>query len=249
MPTTTSLTNESCTLKLISATEFVASGSQTRLVFGAASTAGALAAGPAVGGATLSIGGITALCDSSTATAVQESSGGNKIYEVQSTYTSAIELDFNAFSADVAGTYVDVWRTQTTFGSGDPDEFDIGGTSVDSQGVAVSRFVAQSTVSTSRRYSTVPWSTIWSAIGKRNSDSYNGADEGQLLMSGIRVQTIAAGIYEVAYTYLSDELFHMRQVATREAGDSRIWLEDGYAKEVKNVQPFPSKISFGAVIG
>lgn len=249
MPITTSQTNESASLKLISATEFVASGSRTYLVFGAGSAEAAVAGGPAVGGATLTIGSIVALCDSSTATPVQESSGSAKIYEVTATFTSAIELEFNAMSADVGGTYVDVWRTQTTFGSGDPDANDIGGTSLDSQGVAVSRFVVQSTVSTSRRYTTVPWNTIWGAIGRRNSDSYNGAAIGKLLMSGIRVQTISAAIYEVSYTYLSDGLYHMRQVPTREAGDSRIWLEDGVAKEVKNVQPFTNKISFDSVIG
>ena len=250
MPVTTSLTNETASLKLVSATEFVASGTKTYLVFGAASAAAAVVSGPAVGGDTFSIGSVVALCDSSTATPVQESAGGAKIYELTATFTSAIELDFNALTADVGGTYVDVWRTQTTFGSGDPTyNEDIGGTSLDSQGVAVSRFVVQSTVSTSRRYTTVPWNTIWSAIGKRNSDSYDGASIGQLLMSGIRVQTISASIYEVSYTYLSDGLFHMRQVPEREAGDSRIWLEDGFAKKVVNVQPFPSKIAFGTVIG
>ena len=249
MPITVTQTNESASLKLISATEFVSSATTTWLVMGAGSAASAVASGPAVGTDAISVAGVSALCDSSTATAIQDSSGSNKIYEIQATYTSAIELAFNAFSSDVGGTYVDVWRTQTSFGSGDPDNFDIGGTSLDSQGVAVSRFVVQSTVSTSRRYTTVPWSTIWSAIGKRNSVAYNGAGIGQLLMSGIRVNTISAAIYEVSYTYLSDGLYHMRQVATREAGDSRIWLEDGVAKEVKNVQPFPDKIAFGTVIG
>ena len=249
MPVTTSQTNETASLKLISGTEMVASGSRTYLIFGAGSAAQAVSSGPAVGGATLTIGSIVALCDSSTATPVQDSSGGAKIYELTATFTSAIELDFNALTADVGGTYVDVWRTQTTFGTGDPDAFDIGGDSLDSQGVAVSTFVVQSTVSTTRRYAIVPWNTIWSAIGKRNDASYDGASEGRLLMSGIRVATIAAGLYEVSYSYLSDGLFHMRQVATREAGDSRIWLEDGVAKEVKNVQPFPTKISVSTVIG
>lgn len=243
------LTNETCTFKLINTSNFVATGSRTYIISGAASTSAAMGAGPIVGQDTMSIGSVTAICDTSTATVVQDSSGGNKLYEVVAGYNSAIEVAFNAFSSSVAGTYVDVWRTQTTFGSGDPDNNDIGGTALDSQGVPVSTFVTQSTVSTSRRYATVPWSTIWSAIGKRNSIGYNGAQIGQLLMSGIQVQTISAGIFEVAYTYLSDGLYHMRQVATREAGDSRIWLESGYAKEVKNIQPFPAKISFGAVIG
>lgn len=245
---TTKLIDQGASVKLINLNLIQATARQTWIVTGAYSMDNAMSSCALLGYTTQTLYSQVCLCDSITASVLPESAAGALVYKVEVTFNSTVESTFNAYSSEIGGAYVDCYRTQTSFGTGDPDAYDIGGTKLDRAGVPISRLCVQSTVSTSRRYTTVPWSAIWSAVGKRNSDAYNGASVGQLLMRGVSVQTVSSGIYEVQYKYESDEFFHMRQVATREEADQRVWLENGQAKEVKNIQPFPNKVQFSSVI-
>ena len=245
---TTKLIDQGRSIKLINTSLLQGTARQTWIVTGALSIDNAMSSCALLGQTIITLYGQSCLCDSITASVLPESAAGSLVYKVEVTFNSTVESVFNAYSSEIGGAYVDCYRTQTSFGTGDPDLLDIGGTKLDRAGVPISRLCVQSTVSTSRRYTSVPWATIWSAVGKRNSDVYNGASIGQLLMRGVSVQTVSNGIYEVQYKYESDEFFHMRQVATREEADQRVWLENGQAKEVKNIQPFPTKVQFSSVI-
>lgn len=205
------------------------------------------AGGESVGSSTLTTQGATAVCTSVSSSSI-ESAGGTACQLVVNYTSVELDEDFNAFSSEIGGSYVDCWRTQDSFGSGDPDANDIGGTEIDSAGVPVSKLCIQGTFSTTRRYTVPPWNALWGSVGKRNSDAYNGASVGSLLMRGISIQYVSIGLYEVQFKYEYDGFFHMRQVATREEGDSRIWLLNNHAKEVKNIQPFPDKVQFSQVI-
>lgn len=250
MTAVSKLLNQSLSVKLINSADWALTGTENYIVTNCTSAEEAVEATGQSIGSSLDYNyevNLSAICTDFTASSVENSAG--KVWNLTFNYSSVIDLSFNAYSAEVGGTYVDCWRTQTSFGTGDPDNNDIGGTGIDSAGAPVSKLCVQSTVTTSRRYTAVPWSNIWAAVGKRNDAVYNGGAIGQLLMRGVRVTTIAAGQFEVQYTYESDQFFHMRQVPTREQGDQRIWLLNNKAKEVKNIQPFPTKISFATLIG
>ena len=100
-----------------------------------------------------------------------------------------------------------------------------------------------------RRFVTIPWSAIWTAVGSRNSAAYENADAGKLLFKGVSVSTVAAGVYEVTYELMFDGDFHMRQVPTRESDGKVKRGSDGKAIEVKLVQPFTNTTAFSTLIG
>ena len=170
------------------------------------------------------------------------------IWKVVHTYTGNVaavdNANFLAYSANVSGQFVDTWRDVAPPAGGTPNNTDIGGTALDSGGVPVSKFVTQSSVQTTRRTTAVNWNGIFAAVGKRNSDAYDGAAVGQLLFTGIGVSTVAQGVYEVSYQYLSDSLYHCRQLVIVEDGDGRPMTTNSQAKDVRWVQPYTTSISF-----
>ena len=154
---------------------------------------------------------------------------------------------FLGYTANVSGTYVDVWRAVAPPASGTATNTDIAGTKLDSGGKPISMLVVQSNVQVTRKVSNVPWGTIWGAVGKRNSDQYDGAAVGQLLFTGISVNTIGLGLYEISYQYLSDSLLHCRQLPILEEADGRTMNLSNQAKDVRWVQPHPTLIAFSGV--
>lgn len=154
---------------------------------------------------------------------------------------------FLGYTANVSGTYVDVWRAQDPPTSGAANNTDIGGTKIDSGGKPVSKLVVQSNVQVTRKVSIVPWGNIWGAVGKRNDAIYDGAVIGQLLFTGISVNTIGLGLYEISYQYLSDSMLHCRQLAILEEADGRTMNLSNQAKDVRWVQPHPVLVSFSSV--
>lgn len=174
--------------------------------------------------------------------------GMGKYWNVVITATSnqpAESTGFLAYSASVGGTYVDVWRNVAPPANGTANSSNINGTKIDSGGKPVSKFVVQSSVQTTRRTATPNWSGIFAAVGKRNSDAYDGAAAGMLLFTGINVATVSQGMYEVSYQYLSDSFYHCRQLAILEDGDGRTMCDSSQAKDVRWVQPHPETIAFG----
>lgn len=154
---------------------------------------------------------------------------------------------FLGYTANVSGTYVDVWRDSAPPSGGTANSSDIGGNKLDSGGKPISKFVVQSNVQVTRKVLTVPWSAIWGAVGKRNSDAYDGAAVGQLLFTGISVNTIGLGVYEISYQYLSDSLLHCRQLPILEEADGRTMNLSNQAKDVRWVQPHPVTTAFSGV--
>lgn len=154
---------------------------------------------------------------------------------------------FLGYTANVSGTYVDVWRAQDPPSGGTATNTDIAGTKLDSGGKPISKLVVQSNVQVTRKVTSVPWGAIWGAVGKRNSDAYDGAAVGQLLFTGISVNTIALGVYEISYQYLSDSLLHCRQLPILEEADGRTMNVTNQAKDVRWVQPHPVTIAFASV--
>ena len=202
-----------------------------------------------VGSSTVTSGTVVALCSSKSATSVADSAGCACEVTVQYSSQQVTDATFLQYSASVGGTFIDVWRRGANYSGGTQSGSDIGGTKVDSQGEPVSVFLTQATITKVRRYETIPWSAIWSAIGSRNSVGYEGAAAGKLLFKGVSVSTVAAGVYEVSYEMMSDDDYHMRQVPTREADGKVKRDSDGKAIEVKLIQPFASTTPFATLIG
>jgi hypothetical protein len=159
---------------------------------------------------------------------------------------------FVTVQSDVGGTFVDVWRSTTVPSGGTPSGSDIAGTKLDSAGEPVSQFIWQTTLQISRRYNNstnpVPWSTIWSNLGKRNSATLEGAAIGQLLFKGVKVSNIGKCVWEVQFDFVGDQFYHLRQVPTRES-DGRVQLDANQAREVKWFQPFLNTANFYTMLG
>lgn len=227
------------------------SASKKYIVHGVTTASAAYgAAGGGIGDA-LTFGTATGYLLSKQVALVGES-GGNvwTVTDTWSTPTNQAPADTSAnYSASVGGTFVDVWRTGVTLPtSGTPSGTDIGGTKVDSAGVPVSTFITQSTISRIRQLATVPWTSIWGAVGKRNSDAFDGAAIGQLLFKGVQVSMVQSGLFQVTYEFMGDQHLHLRQVCTREADQKPKGDGTFQALEVKFIQPFPSTTSFSTLI-
>ena len=184
---------------------------------------------------------------------VSKVEGGVDTWEVEYEYAPT-QSEANSYgrSADIGGEYIDVWRAGSpSLQSGSPNPAtDILGTKVDSGGEPVSQFRIRSNVSITRTYSNATFfSGIWSAIGTRNNALFEGASAGTLLFTGARVQTVANCRYEVTYTFVSDEWYHMVQRPRREA-DGKIELDTNrQAAFVAFYQPFPNTTAFASLVG
>ena len=248
------LVSETATCTLISSSSLGISAEQKYVVIDDGSAAVTIATAyaavtAAVGSSTYTLNSVAGLCSSKSAALIADSA--NRACEVTVQYSSQQVTDatFLQYSASVGGTFIDVWRRGANYNGGTATTSDIGGTKVDSQGEPVSIFLTQATINKVRRYTTIPWSTIWGTVGNRNNALYEGATAGKLLFKGVSVSTVAAGVYEVSYELMSDNDFHMRQIPTREA-DGKIKRDtDGKAIEVKLIQPFPTTSDFAALIG
>lgn len=227
------------------------SASKKYIVHGVSTASAAYAAAGGGIGDALTFGTATGYLLSKQVALVGES-GGNvwTVTDTWSTPTNQAPADTSAnYSASVGGTFVDVWRTGVTLPSaGTAAGTDIGGTKVDSAGVPVSTFITQSTISRIRQLATVPWTSIWGAVGKRNSDAFDGAAIGQLLFKGVQVSMVQSGLFQVTYEFMGDQHLHLRQVCTREADQKPKGDGTNQALEVKFIQPFPSTTSFATLI-
>jgi hypothetical protein len=178
--------------------------------------------------------------------------GATNTWELDLTFSSkqAATATYNR-SADIGGEYIDVWRAgaPSLQGGSPSSSTDIGGTKVDSAGEPVSQFRVRSNVQITRVLTTAPFSSIWGAIGTRNNASFEGAATGTLLFTGAKVATLDSCRYEVTYTFISDEWYHMVQRPRREA-DGKVELNtDKQAAFVSFFQPFPSTSNFSTLVG
>ena len=118
---------------------------------------------------------------------------------------------------------------------------------VDSAGEPISWPVVidQVSISLTRDSATdpVPWSTINSTLGKRNSDSFLGWDVGKLLFTGCRVnETFPTGLVNYDLTFVAEQFWHLRQrVEKDDLGPKTYWdsNNNSHAAEVRLYQPFP----------
>lgn len=190
-------------------------------------------------------------CTSIQVSAVSESASQVFTIDVQGSTMTAISsggTPFVGYTSSVSGTYVDVWREVSPPQGGTVvTNADITGAKLDSGGKPISKFVVQSNVQVTKRVTTVPWTTIWGAVGKRNLTSYDGAAVGQLLFTGISVNTVGVGVYEISFQYLSDALLHCRQLVILEEADGRPMNSSNQAKDVRWVQPHPLLVEFSTV--
>lgn len=246
------LTNEQVTVSLVSSSQLSLQVEQKYMVYsgsGMTASAAYAAVTATVGSTTYTLGSGVALCNSKSASSIQDAAGNACEVTVQYSSLQQTDATFLQYSASVGGTFIDVWRRAADYNGGTQTSSDIGGTKVDSQGEPVSVFLTQATISKVRRYTTIPWSSIWAAVGTRNNAAYENATAGKLLFKGVSVSTVAAGVYEVTYELMNDDDFHMRQVPTREADGKVKRGTDGKALEVKLVQPFTNTSSFASLIG
>ena len=198
---------------------------------------------------------INGICRSVSVKSVADSVG--KVWEVTASFgTEQSESAYTAFSSDISGAYVDAWRTASIPSGGTPSGDDIGGTKIDSAGEPVSRFIWQTNMQITRRYGSsgisAAMSSAWSALGKRNSGSFEGAAGGQLLFKGFKVQSIGKCRWEIAYDFVGDEWYHLRQVPKRET-DGRVQLSNSsdnpQALLVRWFQPFTATDNFSTLVG
>ena len=243
------LTNESYKYSEVDPT-----GSMTFIVTGESNAEDAAAApGYTPGSAAIiktdPFSGINMICQSVSVQAIQDSVGA---YTVTVEWGATQGLgSFVTLQSDVGGTFVDVWRDAVIPANGTPSGTDCGGTKLDSAGEPVSQFIWQTTLQISRRYDAttpVPWSTIWSNLGKRNSATLEGAAIGQLLFKGVKVSNISKCVWEVQFDFVGDQFYHLRQVPTRES-DGRVQLDANQAREVKWFQPFLNTANFYTMLG
>lgn len=196
--------------------------------------------------------GPNAIVQSVTVSSVE--GGGGSVWNVTAEYgTQQGEDRFVGYSSDISGTYVDAWRGSFNIPSnGTASGSDMGGTGVDQAGEPVSQFIWQTALQITRRYNAgtaIPWGSIWSALGQRNSATFEGAAAGQLLFKGVKVTTIEKCRFEVTYDFMGDQWYHMRQVPERE-GDGRVRLNSSKkADVVRLIQPFPNTTSFATLTG
>jgi hypothetical protein len=229
------------------------SGSEVFIVYGVATASAAAQAVSRTPGS----GGLTVANPFGGPAAIVQSVNVQAVTDAVQTWTVTVEwaaeqgdASYAQVTSDIGGTFIDVWRSQSAPSNGDPTGSDIAGTKVDSAGEPVSVFCWQTSLQVVRRYSgnSVPWSTIWGNLGKRNSVVMEGAAIGQLLFKGVKASSIGKCRYEVTYDFMGDQFFHCRQVPTRES-DGRVKLVDNQAYEVKWYQPFTAKAALHTMLG
>jgi hypothetical protein len=210
-----------------------------------------------LGTGTLAPPGLTgaSLVVSSIGMARVEDAGGN-VWDVDVSWGSATASGSTSnwsMSADIGGEYVDVWRTGLSYNNGTVSSLttDIGGTKVDQNGQPVSVFVARSNLSiTVAKTTSGFFGDIWSAIGTRNSAAFAGANQGQLLFTGARVQVNGDCNWSVTYNFMSDPAYHLIQRPLKDAVDGNPVLNaDKQAAQVYHFQPYPNTSNFATLVG
>ncbi len=126
---------------------------------------------------------------------------------------------FVATEVDGRGEMVDTWRvgpfTYLPITASAPLQTDIGGKAVDSGGAAVSFPLRQASLSVRNvlvgaALQTADWV---GAIGKRNSDTWQGFTAGYLVYAGVHQTKTGPDTFAVEHRIIYDAYGHLRQVA------------------------------------
>jgi hypothetical protein len=203
----------------------------------------------APGGAQGQVSGYTLKPKSFSASAVANAPG---VFDVTVELTSAQALtNTTTIACDIAGEFEDAWRAGSTLAlqNGTPGATtDISGTKIDSGGEPMSVFKIKSNLTITRLSLSQPSTFgIWSSIGKRNSDAFQGFAIGTLLFTGARINPTGRCMYEVQYSFVYDSQFHMKQRPYREQ-DGKVRLNtDKQAQLVTFFQPFPDTTAFASL--
>tara|TARA_R110000824_G_scaffold7386_3_gene33164 strand:+ start:53 stop:889 length:837 start_codon:yes stop_codon:yes gene_type:complete len=164
------------------------------------------------------------------------------------------EPGFQEFSMTVGRTFVDGWRGGPDYPApGTPNDDDINGEGLDSQGEPVSVPVLTQELSMGLimtgeqlKVSLALWR---SHANTRNDNAYLGADRGTLLFPGATVNRIGPDLYSTTIVLYWDEFYHCRQVPLREA-DGSPKISEGKAETVYWRQPFDvlAEFDFGVAL-
>ena len=178
------------------------------------------------------------------------------------------EVGFTAIEYSLSGEGVDVYRVNATApaNKSTPADTDIGGTKVDSGGEPITFFnnVAKVTVRNVKAGRPTP---PVGYINNRNSAAFSigpySFPADTLLFTGCSITRVGAATYEIVYSFVYDNGFHLRQIAKRgpdgqvikgkktdSCGSAPTTVPDG---EVSNAlcvffrQPFPTTSAFSGI--
>lgn len=153
--------------------------------------------------------------------------------------TSEIRAEFvPAFRAEGVSIPVQGQPAEPDYGNPQDPVEDIGGRKIDAAGTPTSVV---------RRYQelvlteTVPFpdfSTYGTFRFARNSTSFLGAAAGRVLYRGASVRRTGEAVYQVAHSFVDDELYHLQQQPLVDQEGYPL-LDGRWAKTVYWVQPFP----------
>lgn len=160
---------------------------------------------------------------------------GGFVYEVQinfessvaDTITAAIDTKnegqpgFVAIEYSAQGEAVDVYRVYVTAPSNKdtPSDVDIGGTKVDEGGQPITLFNNVSRITIRNVVAGRPPLTAMAHLNQRNSETFTigtyDFPPSTLLFTGVNITRTGSSTYEIVYTIIYENGFHLRQIATK----------------------------------
>lgn len=170
-------------------------------------------------------------------------------YQANSSTPTFVALDMNS-----SLSVIDLWRVAASAPASinTPTETDIAGTPIDSRGTPVSVPIPVQELTVTNYRSDNNAAQIRAALGKRNLNSWLGANAGFVLFTGASARRIGIAKYEVTYKFAFDSLAHLRQVCGKDAdGDPLLGTLNGdghgNASKVYWRQPFPATYDFSSM--
>jgi len=191
----------------------------------------------------------------------QEVSGGGTISPPPPAPDEVTDAAVNGYievNASLSASHIDVFRsidratiiaqcsTNGRHALGIPDQFDIGGTRVDSGGHPVSFILRQFEVNiTLVREGRFQPRNLLSFVWKRNRTAFLDCEPGSVIYCGCSVNRIGERKFQYNHKFVYDQFFHMRQVPSRDM-NGEVFLAplpnvpgSSCAETVRFVQPFP----------
>jgi hypothetical protein len=203
-------------------------------------------------GTVATIGGQSAKVTSRAVDAVADA--GKKVWTGTVSYAWSVSdtNDFVSLDMNTSMSFVDVYRMGATFpqNASAPGDTDIQGTPMDACGEPVSAPLFQQELTLVNIKSTNQASNIIGAIGKRNSETFLGADAGYVLFTGASSRRVGVAKYEITYKFLWDGAKHLRQIAARDVDGQPLLTVSGSTATASAVyarQPFPSTSDFAGL--
>ena len=131
-------------------------------------------------------------------------------------------------------------------GTASAGDWDIGGTKIDVAGEPLSGPLRKKvTLSVTETMDFVPaMSFFMGYVGRRNSTPFKGGAIGTIVYTAPSIKRIDLNRWAVTHNFVSDNYYHMIQMAYRNPDGSVALDTDGHASNVWYRQPFPDLIDF-----